>query len=324
MLAVAMFLFSLVLFEGRAEARRFMTFGAPPASSNYYPYWVAVAQVIHAAIPEFQISVAESQGAVHIIRKLRAGIIQIGNAQSTSDYESFFGQAIFEGDPFKEARILWYFDESPIQFIVAREHGIRSVQDLEGRRFNPGGTGTAVAVTARQIFDVLGVNPDFFEAGQASAAEAIVNRHIIGTVKTGNIDGPDSFVLQLKASLPIDLISFTEEEIEAITTAFPYLLPHVMLEGMYEGVGDVRTVKIAMGSTATSSLSQEDGYRIFSAIMAPEGRAVLDAAFPNGAGQDIIDLTLRSRIPLHAGTVQFLKEHNVTVPVGLIPPEFTN
>jgi TRAP transporter TAXI family solute receptor len=324
-IGVGIVLFVGVLFFGLvAEAApKFMTFAAPPASSNYYPYWVAVAKVVQTANPDFRVNVSESQGAVDIIKKIRSGIVPVGNAQSTSDYESYYGKALFEGSPYQEARILWYFDESPIQFIVSKESGVKSMKDLEGKKFNPGGTGTAVAVTAHQILDTLDVKPDYFEAGQASAADAVSNRQIVGTVKTGNILGPDSYALQIQANVPIDLVSLTEEELEAVTKAYPYLIPHVMPAGIYEGVDhDTNCLKIAMGGTATSKLSQEDGYKIFSAIISPEGRKTLDAAFPNGAKQDIIALTLRSTVPLHAGTVQYLKEHNVEVPSQLIPPEY--
>lgn len=321
---VVVLILGVFLFGASLEAApKYMTFAAPPASSNYYPYWVAVAKVVQTSNANYRVSVSESQGAVDIIKKIRGGLAQVGNAQSTSDYESYYGTALFNGKPFKDARIMWYFDESPIQFIVSAESGIKSIKDLHGKKLNPGGTGTAVAVTTRQILDAFNITPKYFEAGQASAADAVINRQIIGTVKTGNVLGPDSYALQIQASLPINLVSLTKDELGVITKLYPYLIPHTIPANTYDGVPhDTLCVKIAMGATATTKLSQEDGYKIFSAIMSAEGNKVLNAAFPNGAKQDVIQLTLNSSVPLHAGTVQYLKEHNIKVPDKLVPPEY--
>ena len=307
----------------QAGETRFMNFAGPPGSSNYYPYWVAVAKAVQNARPEFRINVSESQGAIDIVRKVRAGMTPIGNSQSNSDFENYYGQGLFKDKPNKEARVMWYFDESPIQFIILDEANIKTAQDLNGKRFNPGGTGTAVAVIARQMMDTLGVKPNYFEAGQASAADAVSNRQVVGTVKTGNIFGPDSYMMQIKANVGVGLLSFTKEEIAKVYDAYPYLIPSTIPGGLYDWIKeDTNTVKIMMGSTTTTKISQEDGYNIFSAVMSKEGRALLDAAFPNGAKQDVIALTLNAKTPLHAGTVQYLHEKGIEVPAELIPPEY--
>jgi len=323
LLAVVAGLLFLAAGEARAAETRFMNFAAPPGSSNYYPYWVAVAKAVQNAYPEFKINVSESQGAIDIVRKIRAGMTPVGNSQSNSDYDNYHGLGLFKGKPNKEARIMWYFDESPIQLIVLEEANVKTIKDLEGKKFNPGGTGTATAIITRLIMDTLGVKPKYFEAGQGSASDAVANRQIVGTVKTGNILGPDSYVMQIKASVPVDLISLTPEEQKAVSEKYPYMIPWTIPAGQYDWIAhDTNTVKIAMGATTTTKLSQEDGYRMIAAVMSPEGRKVVDAAFPNGAKQDTIQLTLQSKTPLHAGTVQYLHEQGVEVPAELIPDEY--
>lgn len=320
-----LFVFALLAgVSGMAEAApQFMTFAAPPATSNYYPYWVAVGKVVQSAHPEYRVSVSESQGAVDIMNKVRGGMMPLGNSQSSTDYESYYGRGVYDGKAFQDVRLMWYYDESPIQFIVTTDSGVKKMADLDGKKFNPGGTGTSVAIASQQILDVLGVKPDWFNAGQASAADAVSNRQIVGTVKSGNASGQDSYVLQIHASTPVDLVSLSDEEMKAISTSYPYLLPHTIPSGTYDWIQhDTLCTKIGMGAVTTVKLSQEDGYKIVSAIMSDEGRKVLNAAFPNGEKQDVVQLTLGSTIPLHAGTVQYLKEKGIDVPAALIPAEY--
>lgn len=306
--------------EQEKVEKKFMTFGAPPASSNLYPYWVAVGKTIQTVYPEYQISVSESQGAIDITKRVRSGDVIVGNSMSNTDFENYNGLGVFDGDPFKDLRIIWYYDFTPIQIIVSRDSNVKSIYDLNGKKFNPGGTGAAAAIITRQICDLLGVEPSYFEAGQADAGDAVTNRQIIGTVKAG--PAPDSFVMQIEAKIPIDMISFTDDEIKKISEKYPYLIPVVIPANTYEGIDyDVQTVQVLMGAQSTPELSQEDGYKMLKA-MNEDGRDVWATAYPNGANNDILELTLNAKTPLHAGAVQYLKEKGYDVPAELIPPEY--
>jgi TRAP-type uncharacterized transport system substrate-binding protein len=53
-----------------------------------------------------------------------------------------------------------------------------------------------------------------------------------------------------------------------------------------------------------------------------ENKTTIDQAYPGYASYDLTKQTLKfSVIPLHAGTVKYLKEIGVTVPANLIPAE---
>jgi len=300
--------------------KKFMTFGAPPASSSLYPYWVAVGKAVQKVYPEYQISVSESQGAVDITKRVRSGELSVGNSMSNTDYENYNGLGIFKDNAFKDVRILWYFDNTPIQIIVPKEAGIKSIADLNGKKFNPGGTGTSAALITRQVCDALGVKPNFFEAGQADAGDAVSNRQIAGTVKAG--PAPDSFVMQIAATIPIDIITFSDDELKKITQKYPYLIPVTIPAGVYKGVDhEVKTVQVMMGAQTTSKLTKEDGYKFLKA-MNEGGKDTWATAYPIGAKNNLLELTLLAKTPLHAGAIQYLKEKGYKIPAELIPPEY--
>lgn len=296
-----------------------LTFGAPPSSSAVYSYWVAAAKAIQTVYPEFQITVTECQGAMDITKRVRSGLVSVGNSMSNTDYENYNGLGPFDGKPFKDLRIIWYFDITPQQWVVARDANIKTIYDLNGKKFNPGGTGTAAVVITKQIFELLGVKPDYFEASQKDAAEAFVNRQIIGVTKSG--PAPDSFVLQLAASIPVALLGLTDEELKKVNEKYPYLIPYTIPAETYKGVGEIKTVAVMMGAQATSKLPQEVGYKMVKAIC-EGGKSIWAAAYPSAAKLNPVELTLKSKVPLHAGAVQYLKELGYKVPPELIPPEY--
>ena len=162
--------------------------------------------------------------------------------------------------------------------------------------------------------------PEYFTASQSDSADAYANREIVGTVKLGPV--VDSYVMQLDASIPIDIIDLSEDEIAKIREKYPYLIEVDIPAGTYDGVDhDVHTVGTPQGCQTTTAVSQQDGYNVCKAVF-EDAKEKWQAAYPVGAENDLVELTLASSIPLHAGTVQYLTEIGVEVPEELIPEEY--
>lgn len=298
----------------------FWTVAAPPGSSALYPYWVSLGEAISSVYPQYKITVSESQGAVAITKAVRSGDSDFGNSVSATDYESYYGEGTFAGQPFADARILFYYEVTAEMFCVTRDSGITTLAGLDGQKYNPGGTGTSAEDICKKIMDLFGYAPEYFAASQADASDAYSNREIVGAIKLGPVK--DSYIMQLDASVPVNLINMSDEEIGKIIEAYPYLIEVVIPGGTYESVpNDVKTVGTPQGCQTTAKLSQQDGYNICRAIFA-DGKEVWQAAYPTGADNDYVALTLASTVPLHAGTVQYLTEMGVEVPEHLIPAEY--
>lgn len=299
----------------------YLTLAACPASSAMYPFWVSVGDILGTAFPNMHMTVSESQGAVAITKRVRSGECELGNAVSSTDYESYNGLGTFDGDADPDLRMLWYYEVTWEMMCVDAKAGITDVTGLDGQKFNPGGTGTSAEAIARNIAGVLGFEPNYFAASQSDAADAYSNREIVGTIKLGPT--VDSYVMQLNAALPIDIISLTDEQIDTIRASYPYLVSGTIPAGTYDGVDhDTQVVGTPQGcQTRVGNFTQQEQYQIFKAVM-EDHADMWHAAYPVGAENDVIGLTLQSPVPLAAGTVQYLVEHGYEVPENLIPPEY--
>ena len=311
---------TVFISEVSAEKKVFFTFSTPPTSSALYPYCVGVATALSPVYPEFHITVSENQGAVQITKLVRSGGALLGNSVSSTDYENYAGIGSFDNSPGKKSRILWYYEKTPLQLVVAKDSGIKTVADLEGKKFNPGGTTTSAEALTYNIMKVLNVKPNYFTANQADAGDAYSSRQIYGTVKAGPAN--DSFVLQLNASRPINIISFSDSELNKIINDMPYVVRYKIPANTYACIGyDINTIMTLMGIQTTTAMTQEMGYKMIKA-MCEGGKKIWQASYPLGANNDILALTLESSVPLQAGTVQYLVEKGYTVPAKLIPPEY--
>ena len=305
-----------------APKKQYLTLSAVASSSGLFPYCVSIGKVISTYVPEFQITVSESGGNVDNTQQLRAGEIKIANSISNTDYESYTGTGkSFAGEPFTDFRILWYYEATPIQICVAADSGIETIYDLEGKTFNPGGTGTAASVVIHAAFDALGIHPNYFEAWQSDAADAYANRQIVGAVQTGPY--PDSYVMQLNASRPVRILSISDEDMAKILEAIPSVKNAVVPANSYEGVDyDANCISTYQGIQVSMDFTQEQGYRMWKAMW-EDGKSIWQAGYAVGADNDVPAMTLiAASTPLHAGAVQYLTEHGYTVPEELIPPEY--
>ncbi len=305
---------------GNDKDRVLWTLYAPPGSSALYPLWVAFGNAIHAAYPNYIVTVAESQGAIAITKGVKSGFADFGNCVASTDYESYNGLGVFKGKPNKDARILYYYDSTLEIFCVPKDSDIKDFKDLDGKRYNPGGTGTTAEDITKKILGKLNVKPDYFTASQADAADAYANHEIVGTTKLG--PARDSYVMQLGAAIPVRILSMSDEQIKTVRSEYPYLLIDKIPANTYNDQDYVvNTLAVPQGCQTTKRMSQEDGYKICKAIFDTQ-KPLWVAAYPKGAKVDMIKLTLSSTVPLHAGTVQYFEEIGVKVPEKLIPPEY--
>ena len=310
--------------SGSAPAEKvqdvYWTVQSCPSSSAMYPFWVSLGEAVPSVFPQYKITVSEGQGGVAITKAVRNGDADLGNCVSATDYENYNGLGTFDGQPNEKARVLFYYEITGEMLNVTKDSGIKTIQDLQGKKFCPGGTGTTAESISKNIFSLFGVEPDYFTASQNDASDAYANREIVGVVKLG--PAKDSYVMQLGAAIPNDIISFSDEEIAKIIEAYPYLAEVTVPAGTYDGIDyEVHTVGTPQGCQTTSDLSQQDGYNVCKAMF-DQAADVWKAAYPVGANNDMVALTLSASIPLHAGTVQYLTEIGVEVPENLIPAEY--
>ena len=306
--------------EEKVETR-YLTLSAVAASSGLFPYCVSLGEVL-SKLPELDITVAESGGNVANTRELRIGEVSIANSISNTDYESYTGTGTtFDGDPFIDFRILWYYESTPIQVFVAEDTGISSLEDLDGQSFNPGGTGTAASVVMHAALDALNIHPNYFEAAQADAGDAYANRQIVGAVKTGS--APDSYIVQANTNRPVKLINYTDEQLATVLEAIPSVTSGTVPAGAYDGVDyEIQTLCTYQGIQVDMSFSQELVYKMWKAMW-EDYADIWKTAYVNGANNNVPEMTLQAaKTPLHAGTVQYLTELGYEVPAELIPPEY--
>lgn len=310
--------------EGKAESKNeveILSLFATDSSSSYYAYNVGIANAISTIHPEIQLSVVETGGSSDNMQRLAKGEGKMALGTSPSDYQTYLGEGDFKDIKNENIRALWYFVPSPFNFIVSSSSGVNSFEDLSGKEFSFGGSGTSTEKVTTAVFDVLGIAPKSYHGSMSDAQAAFADRQIVGLTKSGS--PPDSYVQKVASEQDIKLLGLTEDQVKTIQEKLPYIGIGTISAGSYKGVDtDIKTVQFMMSILLDHSVSQETGYKMWDAMWSEEGKKIWLNSFTAATNVDIPSLTLESAIPLHAGTVQYLKENGYDVPKELIPPEY--
>lgn len=303
---------SLVLAPIAAAETR-VTLKSASSTSSYYVMMVQLGEMLSAQSDgAIQPTVEESQGSVQNVAEAgrRPGAFLfttppnlIANAQA--------GEAPFEQGNYESIRTLFPMPFITIHLVVRADSDIHGVADLAGRSFISGGTGTFCQGQVASIFETLGIADSVTapEMELSGAPAALRNNQVDGYATCSAHPTPQ--VQELAATLPVRILSFTEDERAAIIEANPGAGAVTVAANTYAGVdGEIATMAVPVGAYATN-MDDDTALAIVSAFW--EQRADMADTNPWWAGVTP-DLVPQLGAPLHEGIVAFYAEQGVDMP----------
>lgn len=308
------------LFSTQAKAQDNLAIAATGQTSSFYAYHTAVAQVLNEVLDDANITVLETGGSVENQRLLERGQADWGQFAEPLFFEKFSGiGASEEQGPSPELRFLSPVTQVAFYPVVNADAGITSFADLDGEAYGPGSSGSNTERLTQDLLATIGVEPDYVRGSYGDLVAAMQDRRIVGFTKAGSLVTEDATIMDARASVPISILSFSEDHVAAIAEEFPHYL-FTAVDGTPYGPGPVTLNQVVLINGTTSALPEETGYRIYRALVENHDR--IAEVYRPAAGVDIVELTLSAaRTPLHAGVVRYLQEIGREVPAHLIPPE---
>lgn len=314
---------SLVL-AGQTWAKKYILIGSTQTGSSHYAYAVAATKAINKFVPEVNASVVETGASVDNVKRLRAGQIDIGAVVTEKVmYEAWKGMKTWKNMATPDLRMLWVYTQSIDYYVVREDSGVTKLEDLEGKKINPGMRGSATEATTKEIFQILGIKPDYHVGGTADAVAAIKDGRIVGYVKTGVGMQLDASTLDVMTLTKVRLIPMTPEHVKKVKAVIPYLPFFTVPAGGIKAMPnqpEYTSWGMAVCGVALKTFPEDLMYKIVKAIL--KGRDMIVAAFPAHAEIDVPRDTLKiTMIPLHAGAYRVYKEMGIKIPEHAVPPE---
>jgi len=318
-LASIVTLCSILLITGPALAKtEFISVGTGGTGGIYYPYGGGVAEIWTKYVKDVR-AVAEVTGAsVENVRLAHRGETVIGEVMGDVAVAGFKGLSKFKG---KKHDILSMAIMYPnlLQVVTLKKSGITNIEQIKGRKISSGSPGSGTNFMAETVFKALGIPLDSYKDSRLSFTET-ANALRDGTIKVGvwSVGPGTSSILDLATTHDIHIISFTAAQQKKILAANTQYSAVDLAGGVYKGVGNaVPTIGVWNVMICQASLNTDLVYKLVKALYEHQG--YLLKIHPSASYTTAENAVKYSPIPLHPGTIKYLKEKGVAVPAKLMP-----
>lgn len=279
----------------------------------YYPTGGAICRLVNrgAAAHGIQCTVESTGGSVTNLRAIRAGGMDFGIAQSDWQFHSYNGSSKFKEDtPFGELRAVFSVHPEPFTIVARKNSGIKTFEDLKGKRVNIGNPGSGQRGTMDVVMAAKGWTTKDFELvtelNSKDQARAVCDDKIDAMIFT--VGHPSGSIKEATTICDTVLVEVSGPVIDKLIEENPYYRSATIPGKMYQG-NESDTITFGVGATlvTSSKVSDEVVYNLVKSVFDNLRRfKKLHPALRILKQEEMIQDGLSA--PLHDGAIKFYKE----------------
>jgi TRAP transporter TAXI family solute receptor len=301
-----------------AAKTTFIGIGTGGTGGIYYPYGGGVAEIWSKYVKDVK-AVAEVTGAsVENVKLAHKGETVIGEVMGDVADAGFNGTKKFKG---KKHNILSMAIMYPnlLQVVTMKKSGITNIEQIKGKKISSGSPGSGTNFMSEAVFKALGIPLDSYRDSRLSFTET-ANALRDGTIDVGfwSVGPGTSSILDLATTHDIHIINFTPDQVQKVLASNTTYSSVDLAGGVYRGVDQaVPTFGVWNVMICQNSLEADFVYQLVKALY--EHNDYLLKIHPSASYTTPENAVKYSPIPLHPGTIKYLKEKGINVPAKLVP-----
>ena len=295
------------LLTAEERAKEFITVATGPTSGVYYPIGGAFATAL--GVWGYKTSAEATNATGANIQLILDGDAEIAIAMQDAVMQAYTATGAYEGSAAADSlRALMRLWPNYVQLVTTSNTGIRSVEDLRGKRVGVGAANSGVEINARMILAAYGMSYDDIQPDYLAYGEAIDN------MKNGQCDAvfvtsglPNSSVMELGVSYDMVVVPIDGEGRNKLVEEYPYYAKATIPANTYNNKEDVESVFVYNIMLVRKELSDDMVYDMLTGIF--ENIETIQASH-NAANKNIyLDVGVGDlQLPLHPGAEAFWRE----------------
>lgn len=311
-------LFGFVVLMGASPApvkaeTQFVTIGTGGVTGVYYPTGGAICRLVNKTRKEHGIrcTVESTGGSVYNLNTIRAGELDMGVAQSDWQYHAWNGTSKFEAQgPNKDLRAVFSVHPEPFTVVARKDSGIKTFEDLKGKRVNIGNPGSGQRGTMEVVMAAYGWSKDDFklasELKSAEQSSALCDNKVDAMVFT--VGHPSGSIKEASTSCDSVIVEVAGSKIDKLVNDNDYYRTATVPGGMYRGTPtDTKTFGVGATFVTSAKVPDEVIYTVVKAVFENFDQfKKLHPAFVVLKKEEMIKDGLSA--PLHDGAVKYYKE----------------
>jgi len=303
---------SLLMSGAQAAEEKFVTIGTGGQTGVYFVVGQSICKLVNRGTAEHGIkcTAPSTGGSGANINAIMAGDMDMGVAQSDVQFYALNGKTDWEGKPFEGLRAVFSVHPEPFTVIARADAGIKTFDDLKGKRVNIGNPGSGQRGTLEVLMAAKGWTKDDFalasELKSSEQSQALCDNKVDAVVFA--VGHPNGSIQEATSSCESHLVPVTGAEVDKLVSENPYYSKATIPGGMYPGTdADTETFGVRATFVSSTNTDEETIYQIVKAVFDNFDRfkglhpafAILDEKEMTSAGLSA---------PLHDGAARYFKE----------------
>jgi uncharacterized protein len=253
--------------EGQKQEKpKYMSILTGGTGGTYYPLGGAFANIVSEATGID--TNAETTGAsAENMQSIKDDKGEIAFTQTDIASYATEGKLMFDGNAIDNIKAIGTLYPETIQIVTTEKSGIKTVEDLKGKKVSIGAPGSGTAANAEQILEVYGMSLDDIKKQDLSFDESVSG------IKDGNIDAafvtaghPTAAVEELSATDKVVIVPVDADKADKLIEKYPYYTKEEIASGTYKIAEAVPTVAVQAMLVVKAGLSDEVVYDITKSI----------------------------------------------------------
>lgn len=253
-------------------------------------------------------------GSIYNLNAVRLKELEMGISQSDWQYHAYNGTALFERiGPDKTLRSVFSLHSEPFTLIARRDAGIKTLDDLKGKRVNIGSPGSGMRATMEMLMKAKGWTAHDFKL--------VMEKKVTEQGKelcAGNIDAmvysgghPNGAVQEVTTLCDAVLIPVEGEVIDALMEKFPFYTTAIIPGGMYAGNPEnIKTFGVKATLVTNEAVDEELIYTFVKNIF--DNFDNFKSLHPVFSTLNVHSMVHDANIaPLHPGALRYFRENGL-------------
>jgi len=298
---------------GIAAEKTFVAIATGGTGGTYYPLGGALAQMLSNFVEGLIVTAQSSNASRANCNLIGRGQIETAFSQANVTYWSYTGTGIYANEPvITNLKGIASIYPETIQIFARKGSGIKTMEDLRGKKVGVGAPNSGNVCDAEIIFAFHGLTfddiiPEYIDYNEM--AQRFIDGQIDACFFTTGY--PSSSIIDMESKRDIEFISLDSEKVKGLVEKYPYYGAVTIPSGIYKSITEpVLTVATPALWICDAKLSPTLVYKMTKALW--EHRDILEAVHYQGRNITLDTALDGMGIPLHPGAELYYKE------VGLI------
>ncbi|MDF1731780.1 MAG: TAXI family TRAP transporter solute-binding subunit [Minwuia sp.] len=292
---------------------KFVTVGTGGQTGVYYVVGQSICKLVNrdSKKTNLKCTAPSTGGSIANINAIKGGDMDMGVAQSDWQFHGLNGTSKFaESGAFPALRAVFSVHPEPFTVIARADSGIKSFDDLKGKRVNIGNPGSGQRGTMEVIMDAKGWTLDDFalasELKSSEQSQALCDNKVDAIIFT--VGHPNGSIQEATTSCEAVVVPVQGPEIDKLVSENPYYSAAAIPGGMYKGTdSSVPTFGVRATFVSSTNTDAETIYQVVKAVMDNFDRFKrLHPAFANLDMKEMV--TAGNSAPLHDGAARYYEE----------------